>query len=743
VEDADAASRDLQLEVIINDFPTDLIGRFHDEDGRLSATPTELESVGLAVPKGTEPDADGRVALDQLPEVKYTFEERMQRIRFTVGEEAQQPHVVKFQDRTEPAAHSGLGLVLNYDVLGTRSLDSTGVDGAFEGRLFSSYGVLSSGFLGSYDESGNRNRFVRLDTTYTYSDPDAMTRLRFGDVISGGLSWTRPVRLGGAQFSRDFGLRPDLITFPTPTLAGSASVPSTVDVFINDVQQGGRDVPPGPFQINDLPIITGAGDAKLVVRDALGRETVQTVAFYASPDLLAEGRLDFSLEAGSLRRDFGTSSDSYKDIAASATARYGLTNSLTLESHVEGTRDVIAGGAGVHLALGSYGVVSGSLAASSGHGSSGLQYGVGYQYQAGRWSVGAASTWTGGDYQDVAAQFDDPVPRRLDRANLGLNLGGWGSVSVGYLGVDYGREDRDRSLNFVTSSYTTNLFENVTLYASAYADIRDGDNYGVTVGLAIPFGGDISTSADVSRQSGANQATAQAYKSVPIDGGWGWQLLDSEGGYSRRLAEGRYRSGWGEVQAGVDQFDDQVSGRAGVRGALVAAAGGVFATNWIDNGFGIVDIGYPDVEVLRENRPVGRTGSSGMLIVPDLNPYQSNKLSIDPLSVPYSASIGRVERDAVPEDRSGVVVEFPVQDAKGALLTLVGPDGKPLPVGSVAQLDGRSETAPVGYDGQVYLTGLDAWNAITVKGPFGSCTASFAYEPSGKVNTVIGPVPCR
>ena len=42
------------------------------------------------------------------------------------------------------------------------------------------------------------------------------------------MNWTRPVRLGGGQVQRNFGIRPDLITMPLPSLSSSAAVASTV-----------------------------------------------------------------------------------------------------------------------------------------------------------------------------------------------------------------------------------------------------------------------------------------------------------------------------------------------------------------------------------------------------------------------------------------------------------------------------------------------------------------------------------
>jgi outer membrane usher protein FimD/PapC len=65
-------------------------------------------------------------------------------------------------------------------------------------------------------------------------------------------------------------------------------------------------VQPGPFQLTNVPIVTGAGQMQLVVRDLLGRETVISQSYCIAPVLLAPGVTDFSFEAGALRENYGT-----------------------------------------------------------------------------------------------------------------------------------------------------------------------------------------------------------------------------------------------------------------------------------------------------------------------------------------------------------------------------------------------------------------------------------------------------
>jgi outer membrane usher protein len=44
------------------------------------------------------------------------------------------------------------------------------------------------------------------------------------------------IRLAGVQIRSDFSMRPDLVTFPLPSISGAAAVHSVVDVLTNGNQ---------------------------------------------------------------------------------------------------------------------------------------------------------------------------------------------------------------------------------------------------------------------------------------------------------------------------------------------------------------------------------------------------------------------------------------------------------------------------------------------------------------------------
>jgi len=185
--------------------------------------------------------------------------------------------------------------------------------------------------------------------------------------------------------------------------------------------------------------------------------------------------------------------------------------------------------------------------------------------------------------------------------------------------------------------------------------------------------------------------------------------------------------------------------QAEVQGAFSFADGGLFASNTINDSFAVVDTnGVGHIRVLDENREVGKTDSAGRLLVPDLRSFDVNHLAIEPTDVPVDTTVPFTTRDVRPQDRSGVVVRFPLHTSHGALLHLVDASGRSVPVGSTATLESTGAVVPVGYDGAAYVQDLSRHNRLVVERPDGQrCEVVFDYRAVLGQIPVLGPLPCR
>jgi outer membrane usher protein len=123
--------------------------------------------------------------------------------------------------------------------------------------------------------------------------------------------------------------------------------------------------------------------------------------------------------------------------------------------------------------------------------------------------------------------------------------------------------------------------------------------------------------------------------------------------------------------------------------------------------------------------------------------FDLNRIAIVATDIPADATVNTASGEIRPQDRSGVVVRFPIRFSHGALLRLVDAAGAPIPLGSVATLRATGAVFPVGYDGEVYVENLSPRNELTVERAEGQrCTFAVDYRPLPGDIPVIGPLRC-
>jgi outer membrane usher protein len=645
---------------------------------------------------------------------------------------------------------SGTGLTLNYDAVGTYAGGRVSGTGSGELRAFSPWGVASSNWLGYSGANPNNSAgamAVRLDSAYTFADANSMRRYSLGDYITSGLSWTRPVRMGGVQIRSDFSTRPDLVTFPMPSIKGSTAVPSTVDVLADGKLAASSQVGAGPFQVPQLPVVSGAGTISMTLTDALGHQVTTSQPFYASTSLLAPGLQTFALQSGLVRRDWGTVSNHYDKLAGAAFYRRGLSSTFTVEGSAEGTSGTVQVGVGGMKQIGHFGVANFAAAGSSSGGHSGTQVTAGVQRIGRTFSLGGSATLATRDYRDVAAMNGDMVPRKQLSGFTSLYLKRFGSVGAAYAGIDRDAVPTQTAPDFAAAQHSHILSANysyqyhrATLYASTFKDMSGSSN-GFQVGVTIPLGK--RDSIHVSG-TGDGNVQVQAQRSAAMVGEWGYNGYISTGDSDHTFEQVQYKSPVGLFTGGVDQSDGTTSVRLETQGDVSLADKSLFPSNTIYDSFAVVDtspVGH--VNVLQENREVGITDASGRLLVPDLRAFELNHLAITATDVPADVTLGAATREMRPLDRSGVVVKFPLKVSHAALLKLVDAAGRPLGLGSVATLKATGASASVGYDGDAYIEGLSAHNELFVKRKNGqNCTVNFNYKAVAGDIPSIGPLRC-
>lgn len=758
----------LQLEVSINSYKINLVAGFNRlENGGLAMARSELAEIGIKAP-GQGKDSE-QLPLSSIPGLTYALDEATLSIDLNVEDKARIAKIYDIVPQQEMMkADGGYGFVMNYSAYAAANALLTGITPSFSGgsvnldaRAYAPFGVMrQTASVGTTTFSDFST--TRLDTNWTTSNQDRAETYRAGDFISSGLNWTRPVRMGGLQAQRDFGIRPDLVTSPLANLKGTSAVPSTLDVYINGSKTFSQDVPQGPFEVNRLPVISSQGIAEIVVTDPSGRKTVTQQPVYSSPLLLAPKLFDYSVELGSVRRNYGVDSFNYdRELLGIVGGRYGFTKSFTGEFHLEAKRDLLDAGIGAVVQGGPFGTFNAAGAVSDFKGDIGyFAYGA-WDWRSGNIMVHASAAHTFGSFTDLASAtaVSESTLQGLPIAPL---LPGGVPKAVDQLGASYGFTAYDAALGvnvvryissidtasfILSASATKSLNNRISLFAAAYTDLAQSNNFGLQLGFSMPLGGaekNISLSSSAIYDNNGPAAQVSAVKPMESQyGSVGWRVNAVQNTTRNMSAAASYRARNAIVSGTVENNDRQLRADMRMDGSLIMAQPGVFLGNPVIDSFAIVDAGTEGVGVDFENRFIGKTDKEGHLLLTQVPSYRPTKISVDPTTLPLNSNVTEVDKKVAPRALSGVVIDFGVEkETNSALVILKEPKGSFVAPGTLVELKGQKEPFPMGYDGQVYVTGLSAKNELTANVAGQSCKVSFDYTPSDTEQVVIGPLTC-
>lgn len=752
----------LQLEVFVNGRATGLLVGFQELDnGMMATTRKSLSTLGFVVP-GAGKD-DDVIPLKQLPGVTFKYDEANQKVSLQAVASAfvAQSFDARPLDEKRVRASSGSGWLMdyaltasaNYDVQAKKDPLTEQYAADLTGRYFTPNGSFESGFIAG-TALPEEQIAIRLDSSWSNVDDETMIETRVGDFSSGSVAWSRPIRMAGARYQRNFGVRPDYVTTPLPVVTGSAALPSTVDIFVDNVKTFSQNINPGPFSISNVPVMTGAGVARVVIRDSSGRITEARQPFYTASTLLRQGVLDFSMESGVPRRNFGVYSFDYgQRPVASASARYGLSDKLTLEGHVETGLGVVAAGAGAVWPLFGNTLANFAVSTSVFGGSPSARIFAGLQTTLGEITMSVRMERSLGDFVDLAAasalpsstsgsSYVSSYAQAVDVASISFPVpyvAGTMSLSA----VRSQRVDEDANL-LVSSSYSRTLGDSAAMFMTASHNASDRSNT-LYAGLSFTLDGSLSSSVSTARSSQGSTYVAELSKSQGSEvGSYGWRTTVTRGQTQQIAASGSYRAEWFDVRSQAWSDGQGTSATTTVSGSLLSIGGKTVATNQVPDAFGIVDVGAPDVEVSINNRKVGKTDQDGRLYLPTLLSYSVNKVSIDPTVLPPDTEASVTTTEVNPRQRSGVVVEMKVKPAQpSGLVQFVLAEGEPVPVGASGTLDGQKDPFIVGYDGQAFIEKLSDNNSATIQFDDKACKAQFAFKARPGEQVQINRVLCR
>ena len=719
-------------------------------DGKLFAPADLLREWRLRAPAEKTLSFGGITyySLDALKGATWKIDDVQQTLVLNVPTTAFSTTVLDASYRDAPeAARPDPGWFLNHQLVFGRQGQVSQLGGLFEAGFFSKLGVLTSEFAARDLISGFAP--IRLETKLVREYPGRMATLTIGDSTSAMNTWSRQVTYAGVRWASDFSTQPAFVPIVLPNLNGQATQPSAVDIFINGVRTSHQQVDSGPFSIQNVPVITGQGDVQMVVTDVLGRQQITTQSYVSARELLRQGVNEYAYEAGTLRRNFGTSSGQYGSVFAEGTQRHGFSNHFTMDGRFELSGRQQTAGMGAEFGVLPFGILGGGVAAShSGLGSGGLGYVV-MQHRARRLGYSGSLQIASSTFQQLGMIAGERAPRVQAQFQVSHSLGNRGSVSAGYLR----RENRafvdavqpvPPDFSGFTTSFNARIGARLSLTASFNLSRSFKDANSGIISLILPIGPrELVAATGNFQQSGDHSGTIDYIRQLPIGTGYGYRLRTNYSDGQGLDAGVTYQNDEGAIQLEASEKNGTFSSRITETGSLVAMHGHVMPSRWLTNSFAIVDVpATPGVRVFANNQYIAKTSWRGLAVLPVLAPYNRNTIRLDDKGVPIDVDIDLAEATVVPMSRSGVFLEFKAQDVTGALIRLVTENGEPIPVGAEVTVPGSKAVYIVALRGEVFMPDVKLPVHLNVRWAGHHCEANVTNNKTAEPLPTIGPVSC-
>ncbi len=726
---------ELFLELMVNTFPTRHIALVDYRASNYYLSLDDLKETPILIDQLGEIENTNAIAINTYPGVYVDYDESYQRLNIVVPADwLPEQHIGRSNNnKIEPKSDSGI--VFNYDIYGAKAYNnSLNINTWSEVRVFNDHGIFSSTGGYSYNASSmnkSQNRYIRYDTSWQFSDEKKMRTMIVGDLITRPLSWNSSIRLGGIQASHNFSLRPDIITYPLPQFKGEVGLPSTVDLFVNGNNYHSEAIKPGPFAINEVSHLNGSGTATIVTTDALGRSVSIDIPFYVTPQLLRKGFIDYTISLGLIRQHFGIKNFSYTKLALDSSMRYGLSDEVTLEAHMELAPSLQVLGAGFVTNIGKLGVFNGAYMLTQHEGKIGNQIYLGYEYNNSAFNFLAKYTKRTKGYRDLATLGSNV---RADRETFQLAFSkpfeSIGNMSIGFFSTQSTNLSRD---NVISLGWGNSFGElgNISAYANKYIG-NGSERWSASVQWIIPLDpkyGSLSASSSSSHNN--NQRLLLNYnKAAPDDGGFGGRLsydfnVRAHDYYNTYL---QWKSNQMDIEGGIYGSNDDRTYWGSTSGSIVIMNRQVFASKQINNSFALVSVSdMPDIPIIYGNKTIGTTNDEGYFLLSKVPDYYNIKVGIDPLNIPESYRAEEIEKVVAIREKSGYIVDFNVKETNSAVFTLMSQNSEHLPLGSLVILD--DQDFYVGWGGQVYIENLQESNLLNVYLPNGeSCEVELLYD---------------
>lgn len=562
------------------------------------------------------------------------------------------------------------------------------------------------------------------------------SQLAIGDVNTTGVMFnTIPVR--GISMHTDDRMFPDSMRIYAPTVRGIAEGNALVTVRQNGNVIYETNVPPGEFVITDLNTSGYSGSLEVMVREANGSVRTQTIPYSSNPQLLRTGYSRFATTTGQIIN----SNLSDAPFLFEGTYQYGLNDYITtfggVQTTLSGDYSAINGGLAINTPIGALGldltrafnsVTSEEEQKCSTFCGMSIKASLAKLIQPTNTSFSLiAYRYSSSDYYTLmdALQISDARKkgrhiksenyREVFETNISQELEpGWGSFySAGYYGR-YWQGKQNKSINYQIG-YANNIHSvNYNLsFNRANNRYGNGENtFRLSLSIPVSFGHRnimhkpmLTTSLSRSERETRLKTSVTGVAGSHHEYSYGaWVGAGSHHDDDAGL-NGGYNNGASLINAAYSQGKYSSMTSLGISGGVVAHSGGINLSHSISDTLGIVEAkGATGASVYPYSN--SRVAKNGYAIIPSLNPYNYNEISLNSKSAATNIEIEEDRIKVVPTSGAAVSIKFKTKRVNNHILKIKRENGDNVPFGSAVYDKKGNSVGIVGQGGNVILSDI-------------------------------------
>lgn len=509
----------------------------------------------------------------------------------------------------------------------------------------------------------------------------------------------------------------------TPVFSGSASSNARVTLRQGNTVLYSEMVPPGPFNIDDVTVLSG-GDIVMNITENDGSTTTQVFPITLISGQISPGEHEYSVSLGIIDNDNpdGTPSGGLGAFSYG----YGLEHMSVRVGALLGSQFTGVTGEATSQ-LGVLGSLSAALSGTQSRYDEGKRQGQ-------KTTLAFAKTFdigttlrlsfnrlseeydTLGEYNDLDYANFKYRQRLKEDLTVGFSQPLWKGATFSVNGWQRTYWQRDDKQQGVTGNLSTYIGQVSVSLAGSYYKMGAENQYGLSTSVSIPlsvFDRDYTMYASMSGgKTGSNSYSAGA--STSLTDRWSLSANESWGGG----VLGNQTSLWTAYDGRLAQLSGQMThtnsdtfGAGSINGSFMylPTDNSFLLGKNISDTVAVVHVsGGAGVTILGD---LDKTDRNGNLMVP-LSSYQVNTLSIDASTLPVNEELAVTSKKIKPTGSSVTYVPFEAMSVKRYLLQVKRPNGQFISAGEWAYAESGAPLGFVSQNGVILINSVDSLGTV-------------------------------